>query len=52
LCHARFTRPLRGILLDQLRQNFPGLCRKVDRLTVDQFETVCGLIKQQVGRWA
>jgi hypothetical protein len=52
LCHARFARPLRGLVLSHLRKGHPELGRKVDRLTVAQFETLCEHVKQRVERWA
>jgi hypothetical protein len=48
LCHARFARPLRRALLDRLWERSPDLGRKLNRLTVAQFETACQEIKRHL----
>jgi hypothetical protein len=48
LCHARFARPLRRTLLERLGEYSPELGRKLNRLTVAQFEAACQEIKRHL----
>jgi hypothetical protein len=47
---ARFARPLRRALVEQLRVAAPDLGRKLGRLSLAQFQGLCEQVKWRLGR--